>query len=85
MKRIEDWVCPICGHNLYEEIFGDNFVTEVETSAEGHVTGTQEGAVSLGFECTCCTVTFGDPRKFNRTALNKITNDPINLPTKDNG
>ena len=80
MKLIEGWTCPICGHNRYKEVFGDNFVTEVETSSEGHVTGTQEGAVSLGFECMGCTVTFGDPNKFNRTA---IKNDTINLPTQD--
>jgi len=82
MKQIDGWSCPICGHNRYEEVWGDNFVTEVDTSSEGHVTGTQEAAVCMGLECCGCTVTFGDPEKFNRTA---IKNDPINLPTQDNG
>jgi hypothetical protein len=79
MKLIEGWTCPICGHNRYEEIFTDNFLTEVETSSEGHVCGTNEACALIGYECTGCTVMFGDPRQFNRSNINA----PINVPTKD--
>jgi rubredoxin len=70
MSAIVDWRCPICGHNSYSEIETDEFVTEVNITSEGHLADTTKENLPLGFECDGCTVTFGNPQKFNVNAAN---------------
>lgn len=70
-RTLENWHCPICGHDKYQEADTDDVLFEIQTTDDGHVCDTKDGPLCVGYECCGCTVMFGTPARFNKAAITK--------------
>ena len=53
---MEDFICPICGHDRYRIIYRSFIVSQTYTHIEK----------TIYYECRGCSINFGDPRKFSK-------------------